>query len=218
MIVFAYDIIVPSDSQTSLPETLCREAAAGSTEALTRLLGLYHARLLEHTDHKVGRDWRGKIDPEDVLQEAYFEIFSGIGSFQYKGTDSFYHWAAQIVDRRYVDQIRRHRAAKRDVTREVAAPLPDPNRSTYCGLLEQCLRDSRTPSRMMRAAEAVSQAMSGLARMLEDYREVLRRAYLKGESFHAIAADMGRTEDAIRRFAGRALDRLRQSLEDAPTS
>lgn len=198
-------------------ETLCREATEGSTEALTRLLATYHARLLDHTTRKVGPDWRGRIDPEDVLQEAYFEVFEGIRSFRYQGVDSFYHWAAHIVDRRYIDEVRHHRAQKRDISRETPAAPLDPNRSTYCSLLEQCLRDSRTPSRVAGTAEAVSRAMSGLARLPEDYREVLRRAYLKDESFHTIAAEMGRTEDAVRRLAGRALERLRDLLEgDSP--
>src|SRR5690242_3264233 len=99
-------------------ETLCRAAAGGDADALTKLLLLHHGRLLEHAVRKVGPDWRGKLDPEDLLQEAYSDVVTGIGSFSYQGADSFYHWTVQIVDRRYVDQVRRWRAGKRDVARE----------------------------------------------------------------------------------------------------
>jgi DNA-directed RNA polymerase specialized sigma24 family protein len=55
--------------------------------------------------------------------------------------------------------------------------------------------------------------MCALARLPGDYREVLRRVYLNGEPFSVVATDMRRTEDAVRRLAGRALERLRHEIE-----
>jgi DNA-directed RNA polymerase specialized sigma24 family protein len=56
--------------------------------------------------------------------------------------------------------------------------------------------------------------MCALARLPNDYRDVLRRVYLNGEAFAVVATDMRRTEDAVRRLAGRALERLRQEIEN----
>src|SRR5688572_25248808 len=198
-------------------ETLCLSAAAGSGEALTTLLLLHHGRLLEHAVRKVGTDWRGKLDPEDLLQEAYFDVFTAIGTFTYQGSDSFYHWAAQIVDRRYVDQVRRWRAGKRDVAREQRRGAGGTNTSIYQGLIDRHLRDSRTPSRSLGTRESVGVVMCALAGLPDDYRQVLRRVYLDGEPFAAVAADMRRSEDAVRRLAGRALERLRHDIEITPT-
>jgi RNA polymerase sigma factor (sigma-70 family) len=198
-------------------EALCREAAGGSAEALTTLLLLHHGRLLEHAVRKVGPDWRGKLDPEDLLQEAYFDVFTAIGSFTYQGADSFYHWAVQIVDRRYVDQVRRWRAGKRDVAREQRpGGAAAANTSIYQRMLDRHLRDSRTPSRSVGTQESVGVVMCAMARLPSDYRQVLRRVYLNGEPLAVVAADMHRTEDAVRRLAGRALERLRQDIEITP--
>jgi RNA polymerase sigma-70 factor, ECF subfamily len=199
-------------------EPLCREASAGNVEALTTLLLIHHTRLLEHAVRKVGPDWRGKLDPEDLLQEAYFDVFTAIGSFAYQGTDSFYHWVAQIVDRRYVDQVRRFRARKRDVTREQRAGAAGMHTSTYQDLIDRHLRDSRTPSRSANTRESVGVVMCALARLPDDYRQVLRRVYLNGEPLAAVAAEMQRSEDAVRRLAGRALERLRHDIDQAPAS
>lgn len=201
-----------SSPQPDAAEALCRAAAAGDADALARVLALHHDRLLEHAIRRVGPDWRGKIEPEDVLQEAYFDIFSAIRGFTYGGHDSIYRWAVQIVDRRYVDQVRRHRAKKRDVVREKSPALGSPNRSTYHGLLETCLPDSRTPSRFASTGEAVSAVMSGLARLPEDYRKVLRCMYLDGEPLEAVALELGRSPEAVRRLAARALERLRHTV------
>ena len=197
-------------------QAVCREAAAGSAEALTTLLLVYHERLLEHAVRKVGPDWRGKLDPEDLLQEAYFDVFTAIGSFKYQGADSFYHWVAQIVDRRYVDQVRRWRARKRDVAREQRQGAAGANTSSYQNLLDRHLRDSQTPSRSVGTRESVGVLMCAIARLPEDYRQVLRRVYLNDEPLAAVAAEMRRSEDAVRRLAGRALERLRHDIDPSP--
>jgi RNA polymerase sigma factor (sigma-70 family) len=204
----AKNLISPGDV-----ESLCREASAGNGDALTSLLLQHHGRLLEHAVRKVGPDWRGKLDPEDLLQEAYSDVVSAIASFTYQGTDSFYHCAVQIVDRRYVDQVRRWRAGKRDVAREQRRAAISANTSIYQGLIEQHLRDTRTPSRSLGTQESVGVVMCALARLPHDYRDVLRRVYLNGESFGVVATDMRRTEDAVRRLAGRARDRLRHEMQ-----
>lgn len=189
-------------------EAICRSAVAGSSESLERLLWYYHARLLEYARRKVGPDWHGRIDPEDILQEAYVDAFAGIGRFEFRGEDSFYRWVTNVIERRFIDHIRRVRAAKRDVSRELRPAAT----SSYASLMQLCLADSTTPSRFMREEEAVSAMMGCLAGLPEDYREVVRRIHLHQEPIAAVAADLGRTEDAIRRLAGRALARLREGL------
>jgi RNA polymerase sigma factor (sigma-70 family) len=198
-------------------EILCGEAAAGSPEALTTLLLIHHARLLEHAVRKVGPDWRGKLDPEDLLQEAYTDVFTAVRSFAYRGPDSFYQWVAQIVDRRYVDQVRRWRARKRDVAREQrTAGAADTGGSAYQRMMERHFLDSHTPSRSVGTRESVGVLMCAIAKLPEDYRQVLRRVYLNDEPLAAVAAEMRRSEDAIRRLAGRALERLRHDVNGSP--
>ncbi|MGH7130978.1 MAG: sigma-70 family RNA polymerase sigma factor [Phycisphaerales bacterium] len=197
-------------------EVLCRTSAAGDVSSLTRLLTFYHDRLHEHAVRRVGPDWGGKLDPEDVLQDAYFDIFADIRLFEYRGRDSFYYWAAQIVDRRHVDQVRRLRAQKRDVARERSAAPAGSNTSSYQKLIDQHLTLSGTPSRAARTREAVGATMCGFARLPEDYRLVLRRVYLNGERVAMVAAELGRSEDAVRRLADRALSRLREIVSGTP--
>ncbi len=189
-------------------EALCTKAIAGDPDALEQLLWSYHDRLTEYARRKVGPDWHGKIDGEDILQEAYVDAFAGIGKFEYRGEDSFYHWLTHVIERRFIDHIRRVRAAKRDVAREVRTPAA----SSYASLMQQCMADSATPSRFLRQEEAVSAMMSCLARLPDDYREVVQRVHLRQEPIAAVAADLGRTEDAVRRLAGRALEQLREGL------
>lgn len=189
---------------TSSVKTWCKQAAEGDSCALERLLTAHHRRMLGFARRKVDPRWQGRIEPEDVLQEAYVEAFTAIGGFECRGEDAFFYWMARIIENRFYYHVRRLRAVKRDVSCEQST-----DRSTaYLDLLANCLRDQTSPSGAALREEAHGALMACLARLPETHREVIRRRYLQGQSFTSIAAELERTEDAVRRLAGRALERL----------
>lgn len=191
-------------------EVWCREAAGGDHGALEKLLWSYHERLLSFTRRKIGPDWHGKIDPEDILQEAYIEVFTKIADFAYRGEDSFYHWASWIINHRFIDQVRHWRRQKRDPARELTPP--GRQASSYDTLLERCRAEVTTPSVALRRSDARNALMTCIAKLPDDYRTVVRRLYLNQEPLAAIATDLDRSEDAVRRLGSRALQRLTRCL------
>lgn len=182
--------------------------ASGDLDAAERLLWLHHRRLMARARRKVGVDWQGKIDPEDLLQEAYIDILRQIDGFQATDGEAFYRWAAHIVDHKFIDQVRRLRRRKRDVSREVGRP----GGAGRMSLLSQLLPDDTTPSRILRHQDATGAMMSCIARLSEEHREVITRHYLWEQSFASIAADLGKSEDAVRRLGSRAIERLRACM------
>ncbi len=162
---------------------------------------MYHARLLGLARRKIGVDWQGKIDPEDLLQETYAEISDHIGGFTPTGEDAFFRWSAKVLDHRFIDQIRWLRRKQRDVTREVRGRA---NPSRYDSLLERCAPEQATASRVLRREVAVAAVMACVARLPAEYRELVERVYLRGESIADVARDKGKSEDAVRRMVGRA--------------
>ncbi|MBU0637407.1 MAG: sigma-70 family RNA polymerase sigma factor [Planctomycetes bacterium] len=201
--------LTPSAADTHTIAAWCHAAAGGSTGALEKLLWTYHGRLLSFTRRKVGVDWQGKIDPEDLLQEAYIAVFAGIGEFEYRDEDSFYHWAARIVEHRFIDHVRRWRRKKRAVSREASAGRRS---SSVASLLERVQQHDATASQVLRRADAAAALLTCVARLPDDYRAVVQRFYLRQEPLADIAADLGRSEDAVRRLGSRALERLARCL------
>lgn len=187
-------------------ESLSAQAAAGDQEAITRLLCGHHHRLLGFTIRKLGVDWQGKIDAEDVLQEAYVSVFSGIASFTYQGEDSFYYWVTKIIEHRFLDQVRAIRRKKRDAAREISTNPGESSR--HQAMLDRMMPDFTTASRIMRRQDAVGAMLMCMAKLPDDYRQAIQRIYLNEEPIKEVAADMGKTEDALRRLAGRAVERL----------
>ena len=202
-----------ADASTSDParvEALCRRAAAGQADALEELLCVHHRRVLGFLKRKVGVQWLGKIEPEDVLQEAYVEAYKAMPRFEYQGEDSFYRWLSQIVDHRFFYHVRHWSAQKRDAAREVAGGRRSSD--SLNGLLEQCLRDTQTPSEFLKHQDAAGALLGCLAHLPEDYRTVVQRLHLDQAPIATVAAEMGRSEDALRRLSGRALEKLRECL------
>lgn len=212
----------PSDDAIPTPlspdeiESLCRQASSqteAEQEAITRLLCHFHQRLLGFTIRKVGVDWQGKIDPEDVLQEAYVSAFTGISSFTYQGEDSFYYWVTRIVEHRFLDQVRALRRKKRDASREI--PTDSVRASRHDAMLDRIMPDFMTASRIMRRQDAVAAMLLCMAKLPDDYRQAIQRLYLDEEPIKQVASDMGKTEDALRRLAGRAIERLSACMGQA---
>lgn len=200
----------PDAATPNSMEDLCRRAAAGEGDALEALLCAHHQRLLSFVRRKIGVQWQAKIDPEDVLQEAYTEAFAAISGFTYQGEESFYRWMTTIVDHRFYHLVRHWRAKKRSAAREVSGRRS--SAEGYRSLLDDCLRHTDTPSRFMRRADAAGALMSCLARLPEDSRTAIQRLHLSEEPLSAVAADMGRSEDAVRRLASRAVAQLSKCL------
>lgn len=187
-------------------EALCRSAVGGDPSALERLLWVYHSRLLAAARRKIGVDWQGKLDAEDILQETYVHIFADIATFEYQGEDSFLHWASRILDHRFIDQVRRLRARKRDAQRETAPAASSDSR--YDGFIARCFPDLSTPSIALSRQDALRAIVMCMAQLPEHYRAVVQRHYLDEEPLSTIAVEMNRSEDAVRRMASRALDQL----------
>lgn len=193
-------------------ESLVQRARAGDATALERLLGSIHDRLVGRAARKIGPEWQGRIDPDDLVQETYIQVVADIGTFAHSGDESFYHWCATILDHRFIDAVRRIRAKKRG---EGRVPVAAGAMSRHESFLGQCLPDLNTPSILPRRREAVAAMMVAIARLEPDQRAVVQRLFLDAEPIADIARDMGRSEDAVRRLGTRAIEKLHAAMGDA---
>lgn len=190
-------------------EAWTASAAGGDVEALEALFSVTHDRLLGLARRKVGVDWQGKIDPDDILQETYIAAFNSIGAFKPEGQDSFYRWAAAIVDHRFIDAVRKLRRLKRDVKRQ--QPLPS-RISRHESLVKQLGDIKGRPSQVARRQDAIATLMGCIAQLPEDQRIAVQRIHLEEASIAEVAKELDRTEDAVRRLAGRGVDKLEQLM------
>jgi RNA polymerase sigma-70 factor (ECF subfamily) len=98
---------MPRDADPD-PEQLLRLARSGNAVALGRLLEMYRNYLALLARLHIGRRLRGKIDPEDLVQETFlkahrdFPLFHGTSEAQLAG------WLRRILSANLAMCLRRY--------------------------------------------------------------------------------------------------------------
>ena len=190
---------------------LLGDAGRGDADAFQRLVVHYHSALRAVVSRRIGGALQSKIEPDDVLQEAYIAAFEHVGDCEFDGSGGFYKWLEAIALNELKGRIRGLHRQKRDVDRELGQAAGVGNTS-YQGLLEGLSGGDPTPSRQLRQEEAVAAAMTSLARLKPDQREVIRRRFLLGTPVKQIAVELGRQEARIYQLCHEGLTTLREQM------
>jgi RNA polymerase sigma-70 factor (ECF subfamily) len=185
-------------------DDVVRLAVAGDRAALDGLLATYYPRLAAHIAPKLPADLRGTLTVEDVLQEAFLDVFQTIADARADCGKSFYSWLVAIVEHQMLDLIRAARAAQRGGG---WSPVHAQS-SSILALLEQVAVTTRTPSSSAAGHEAILAIQSALELLPEDYRRVVRLRYIEELTVAETAARMKRTEAAVEMLCHRALKQL----------
>ena len=95
---------------------LWRQAKAGDQSAYERLFSLHADRVLVFIRARLGK-LRAKIEPEDVLQDAYLSAHRSFADFEYTDDGAFLKWLCRIIDNRLRDSHDYFTAKKRQEVR-----------------------------------------------------------------------------------------------------
>jgi RNA polymerase sigma-70 factor (ECF subfamily) len=195
-------------------EELLKKARAGNVAALGQVLEFFRHYLALLARVQIGQRLQGKLDESDVVQEAFLAAHRNFAQFRGTTEAQFMRWLRQILAAKLVDQQRRYLGSRgRDVRleREIQDALDSSSALLDRGLL------ARQPSPAQQAAghEEAVRMSEALARLPQDYRDVVVLRHLEGLTFPQVAKRMGRTVDSVEKLWLRALSRLRQIMKVA---
>jgi RNA polymerase sigma-70 factor (ECF subfamily) len=197
------------------PETeqLLDRAVQGDQTALGQLLERHRQRLRHMIALRLDRRLQARLDPSDVLQETLAEAARRLADYVQSRPLPFYPWLRQLAWERLVQLHRRHvRAGKRSVRREqVVLPLSD---ESALALADRLMSRDSSPSDRLRRNEQSRRVQAILAQLAESDREILVLRYLEHLSTQEIAAVLGLTPAGVKTRQLRALQRLRDLLDD----
>src|SRR6516164_10830849 len=100
---------------------LLRRAACGDERALAALFTHHRERLRRMVRLRLDRRLYGRIDPSDVLQEAYIDFARRFPEYAAHPALPFYLWLRALTGQKLIDLHRHHLGVKmRDAGQEVS--------------------------------------------------------------------------------------------------
>jgi RNA polymerase sigma-70 factor (ECF subfamily) len=198
-------------NERSQTEAWVAAAQQGDRLALAKLLTTCHPHLRSRAAAGMDAATRGKVAPDDILQEVYLAVARQIHQFEDRGPESFLKWVHAILSNKLIDARRAAHCQVRDAGREIRAQGADDD--SYWNLLDNVYAESGTPSRVVRREEALRTLLSCITDLSDMHRQVIRLRFLEGLSVEQVAARLGKTNAAVAAMSKRALEALRRSMD-----
>jgi RNA polymerase sigma-70 factor (ECF subfamily) len=166
---------------------------------------------------RLDRRLQGRIDPSDVLQEAYLDVAQQLPHYLKKPEMSFFLWLRVVTGQRLIRVHRQHLgAALRDAGREVSLYRGALPQASSVSLAEQLLGRVSTPSQALIRAESQIQLQSALNGMDPIDREIIALRHFEELSNTEAARVLELEPSAASKRYVRALKRLQVILQGIP--
>ena len=184
---------------------------------LATLFDLHRGRLKTLVSLRMDRRLHGRVDPSDVLQEAYLDLAKRVDRFCQREDMSFYVWLRLVVAERLQKFHRTHLGAEmRDVRREVPIRQHGSRNATSLSLAAALLGEySSVVQKAIRHETqiALQQKMDELEPL---DREIILLRLFEGLTNQESAEVLELTKFAASKRYVRAMKRLRTLLAEVP--
>ena len=171
----------PPRAASEDPSRLVAEVQAGSSEAFTRLVRLYQAKVRSY----LGRFVRGNEAVDDLAQETFIAAYRGPAGFKEKS--SFSLWLLGIARNLALKHLREEQRR-----REQEA---DSFEAAYVRWSQE--RMETEEASVERHEQVVAALRSCIDRLQKNSADLIQDAYFKGRTAAEIAEESGKTEGAV---------------------
>jgi RNA polymerase sigma-70 factor (ECF subfamily) len=192
---------------------LVRLAASGDRDVRGELLLRYRERLMRMIAVRLDTRLQGRIDPLDVVQEAYLEASAHLDEYLASPSMPFFLWLRAITAHKLLSIHRQHLGTEmRDAAREVSLLSVRQPAVNSDSLAEALIDRGPRPSEAAMRAELLLRLRDALDALAPLDREVLTLRHFEQLTTAEIAAVLEIGERAASKRYLRALERLRTVL------
>lgn len=184
-------------------EALLRRASQHDPEAVSALLQQHLPALRAFVRLKAGPSLLAKESTSDLAQSVCRDVLENADRFRFGGEAEFRKWLFTTAMRKIADRAEHWRAGKRDQGKERAG-LDDEEMKGMAGIY--------SPSSQAAAREELARVEAAFTKLSAEKQEVVLMSRLMGLSHAQIAADLGKTEVAVRSILSRALAEIATML------
>jgi RNA polymerase sigma-70 factor (ECF subfamily) len=183
------------------PDADLRAAARGDAAAIGRFYDAHVDALYAFVFYRVGRD---AALAEDVVQETFTVALGRVGEYD-AARGSVMAWLCTLSRNQIRDQLRAHKRS--DQLAETWERIDASLAQIFAGLERAPL-----PGAALEHAEIQHMVNVTIAHLPEQYRVVLARKYVDGDSVETLAGDLGLSPDAVKSLLARARRAFRDTF------
>jgi RNA polymerase sigma-70 factor (ECF subfamily) len=207
----------PATGNSSETDRLLKQVAGGDRELWGDLLARHRDRLRAMVSLRLDPRLHGRIDPSDVIQEAFLAASVQLDEYLKKQPLPFFLWLRAVTGQKLIALHRHHLGKKiRDAGREIsldARPFPE---ASSAALAAQLLGHESRPSQAAMRAELETRVHEVLDDMDVVDREILVLRHFEQLSNAEAAQVLGLRENTASKRYIRALRRLKTCLMEMP--
>ena len=194
---------------------LVEAAKLGDENALAMLFSQYKSQLRRMIAFRMDQKLKGRVDPSDVLQEAFLDLAKKLPEFGGKKMP-FFVWLRLVTKERMLAIHREHMGTKkRDVRREFVQANHYGNATSISLAAHFLAQYTSVAGRAIRAEQKV-RLEALLEQMTDSDREIIALRIFEGLTNGETSQVLGLTKQtASKRFLA-AISRLREELKDLP--
>jgi len=198
-------------------QTLIAKLRSGGDQALADAMAEHAPRLRQIVELRVDPRLSGRLDVNDVLQEAFLEARKRLARYLENASVSVFVWLRGVVLDTLSDFHRQHLGAKmRAAGQEVSLHRAATTQASSVALAAYLIGDLTSPSQAAIREETARQIEIVLAGMDEIDREVLILRHFEQLTNDEVATVVGVKKAAASRRYMRALARFREVLLAIP--
>jgi RNA polymerase sigma-70 factor (ECF subfamily) len=198
-------------------DELIARVMQGDRDALAQLFSMHRDRLWRMVTFRMDPRLHGRVDADDVLQEAWLAAVQRLNNFLVDASRSIFVWFRLITAQTLVDVHRRHLGAqKRSAGAEFSIDQGWAADSTSSSLSFHLMDHLTTPSEAAVREETSRKLNEALSGMRELDREVLALRHFEQLTNREAARVLGISEQAASDRYIRALGRLKTVMTAFP--
>lgn len=196
--------------------SLIRAAQQDPSGRLGQLLTMYANYLRMLANSQLDDKLKARVSASDLVQDTLMEAHRDFPQFRGGCEREFVAWLRQILVNNLRRQVEKHvQTEKRDIRREISIEAIGAAMDRSTVNMRVMLQDGGpTPSAETMQRENAVVLADYLARMPDEYRQVLMLRNLQGLGFAEVAQQMDRSAGAVRMLWVRAIRHLRQMMND----
>ena len=196
---------------------LIRRAAGGDQQAWAELLDAHRPRLRRMVALRLHPRLRGRIDPSDVIQEAYLDATAGLADYAARAEMPFFLWLRWLTGMRLTTLQRKHLGCRiRDAAREMPIDRGAAPQASSAALAAQLLGRQTSASEVAMRLERKARLQEAIEAMDPLDREVLVLRHFEELTNAEAARTLNLQESAASKRYIRALRRLKEVLSAMP--